>query len=164
MIMSRIISSQVRRSVSVVALSVRGHCSCFTQTDNGPEITKCIREVLKDDYNYDSTVRSTPTSFFSDRPCECPQLIYPFPQNSFYALWRSFTQCMFIEEDGGIVFYKNKYGEAARELAPGALGQLQPLTDVRVNSMDVKSNAYEGSCEVSRGHVDVVSVDNASEE
>lgn len=66
---------------------------------NGPEITRRIRGVLKDEYNYDST-------------------------NTFYALWRSFTQCLFIEEDGGIVFYQNKWGETTRELTPGALGQL----------------------------------------
>jgi len=35
--------------------------------DNGPEITKALKRVLKDDYNYDST----PT---------------------FYALYRSFTE------------------------------------------------------------------------
>lgn len=29
----------------------------FCATDNGPEITKAIKGVLKDDYNYDSTVR-----------------------------------------------------------------------------------------------------------
>ncbi|KAI0322958.1 delta-12 fatty acid desaturase protein [Amylostereum chailletii] len=66
---------------------------------NGPKITKHIREVLKKDYNYDST-------------------------HTLYALWRSFTQCLFIEEGGGIVFYKNKEGKPARRLAPDALGQL----------------------------------------
>ena len=29
----------------------------FCAIDNGPEITKAIKGVLKDDYNYDSTVR-----------------------------------------------------------------------------------------------------------
>ncbi|KAL4260648.1 Fatty acid desaturase [Pleurotus pulmonarius] len=56
---------------------------------NGPEITKAIKPVLKDDYNYDSTP-------------------------SFYALWRSFTQCLFIEEDEDIAFYKNRQGESLR--------------------------------------------------
>ncbi|KAF4582463.1 hypothetical protein EYR38_002588 [Pleurotus pulmonarius] len=56
---------------------------------NGPQITDAIKTVLKDDYNYDSTP-------------------------SFYALWRSFTQCLFIEEDEDIAFYKNKHGEALR--------------------------------------------------
>ncbi|KIJ96322.1 hypothetical protein K443DRAFT_45311, partial [Laccaria amethystina LaAM-08-1] len=55
-------------------------------TDNGPKITKAIKGVLKDDYNYDST------------------------------LYRSFTQCLFIEDEGDIVFYKNKHGIAARRL------------------------------------------------
>ena len=42
-------------------------------------------------------------------------------QNSFRALYRTFTQCCFIEDDGDIVFYKNKEGKAARVLAKGAL-------------------------------------------
>ncbi|KAF8067655.1 fatty acid desaturase-domain-containing protein [Lyophyllum atratum] len=67
---------------------------------NGPQITKAIKTVLKDDYNYDST----PT---------------------FYALYRSFTQCLFIEEDGGIVFYKNKDGVAAREIEQTAVKEIQ---------------------------------------
>ncbi|KAG5635516.1 hypothetical protein H0H81_010979 [Sphagnurus paluster] len=67
---------------------------------NGPEITKAIKPVLKDSYNYDSTP-------------------------SFYALWRSFTQCLFIEEEGGIVFYKNKHGVAAREVQKDAIKEIQ---------------------------------------
>lgn len=67
---------------------------------NGPEITKAIRTVLKDDYNYDST----PT---------------------FYALYRSFTQCLFIEEEGDIIFYKNKDGVALRELAETAVKEIK---------------------------------------
>ncbi|KAJ7281581.1 delta-12 fatty acid desaturase [Mycena rebaudengoi] len=50
------------------------------------------KPVLKDDYNYDSTF-------------------------TFRALYRTFTQCCFIEDDGDIVFYKNKDGKAARVLA-----------------------------------------------
>jgi len=67
---------------------------------NGPQITQAIRSVLKDDYNYDST----PT---------------------FYALWRSFTQCLFIEEEGGIVFYKNKHGEVAREVQENVVKEIK---------------------------------------
>ncbi|KAF8880016.1 fatty acid desaturase-domain-containing protein [Infundibulicybe gibba] len=67
---------------------------------NGPQITRVIKSVLKDDYNYDSTP-------------------------SFYALYRSFTQCLFIEEEGDIVFYKNKYGNAAREVQHSALKQIR---------------------------------------
>ncbi|KAJ8517143.1 hypothetical protein ONZ45_g5620 [Pleurotus djamor] len=59
---------------------------------NQPEVTELIKKVLKEDYNYDST-------------------------NTFRALYRTFTQCCFIEDDGDIVFYKNKDGEAARVLA-----------------------------------------------
>lgn len=63
---------------------------------NQPEVTKILKQVLKDDYNYDST-------------------------NTFRALYRTFTQCCFIEDDGEIVFYKNKHGKAARVLADDAL-------------------------------------------
>ncbi|KAG6917775.1 hypothetical protein DXG01_001180 [Tephrocybe rancida] len=63
-------------------------------------ITKAIKTVLKDDYNYDST----PT---------------------FYALYRSFTQCLFIEEEGDIIFYKNKDGVAVREVAQAAVKEIK---------------------------------------
>ena len=42
-------------------------------------------------------------------------------QNTFYALYRSFTECCFIEDEGSIVFYKNKHGAAARSLAEGVV-------------------------------------------
>ncbi|RDB16067.1 Delta(12) fatty acid desaturase [Hypsizygus marmoreus] len=67
---------------------------------NGPQITKAIKTVLKDDYNYDST-------------------------NTFYALYRSFTQCLFIEEEGDIIFYKNKDGVALREVDPTVLKEIK---------------------------------------
>ncbi|KAH6892814.1 delta-12 fatty acid desaturase protein [Coprinopsis sp. MPI-PUGE-AT-0042] len=60
---------------------------------NQPQVTEAIKKVLKDDYNYDST-------------------------NSFRALYRTFTQCCFIEDDGDIVFYKNREGKAVRVLVP----------------------------------------------
>ncbi|KAK0193106.1 hypothetical protein F5146DRAFT_1042950 [Armillaria mellea] len=59
---------------------------------NQPEVTKIIRPLLGNVYNYDST-------------------------NTFRALYRTFTQCCFIEDDGDIVFYKNRDGKAARMLA-----------------------------------------------
>ncbi|KAF8884402.1 fatty acid desaturase-domain-containing protein [Gymnopilus junonius] len=58
---------------------------------NGPEITKALKNVLKDHYNFDSTP-------------------------SFYALYRSFNECRFVEDEGDIVFYKNKDGIAVREV------------------------------------------------
>ncbi|KAG6809943.1 hypothetical protein H0H92_013992 [Tricholoma furcatifolium] len=67
---------------------------------NGPQITKAIKTVLKDDYNYDST-------------------------NTFYALYRSFTQCLFIEEEGDIIFYKNRRGVAVREVAQSAVKNIK---------------------------------------
>ncbi|OJT09190.1 hypothetical protein TRAPUB_14363 [Trametes pubescens] len=36
-------------------------------------------------------------------------------QPTLYALWRSFTQCTFVEPDGDVVFFKNQRGEAMRE-------------------------------------------------
>ncbi|TFK31519.1 fatty acid desaturase-domain-containing protein [Crucibulum laeve] len=60
---------------------------------NLPEVTEAIKPVLGECYNYDST----------------PVL---------YALWRSFTQCTFVEDEGGVLFFKNQYGEAV----------MQPLT------------------------------------
>ncbi|EIW53692.1 uncharacterized protein TRAVEDRAFT_52811 [Trametes versicolor FP-101664 SS1] len=57
---------------------------------NLPAVTEAIKPVLGEYYCYDST----------------PTL---------YALWRSFTQCTFIEPDGDVVFFKNQRGEAVRE-------------------------------------------------
>jgi hypothetical protein len=45
----------VRSSVRGVEIS--DFLTFFCVTDNGPKITKAIKGVLKDDYNYDSTVR-----------------------------------------------------------------------------------------------------------
>ncbi|KAL4251337.1 Fatty acid desaturase [Abortiporus biennis] len=56
---------------------------------NLAEATEAIKPVLGEHYCYDST----PT---------------------IYALWRSFTQCTFIESEGGVVFFKNQRGEAVR--------------------------------------------------
>ena len=82
--------------------------------DNQPQITEAIRTVLKDDYNFDSTV------------CSCVLISYHHQcwqgssrQNTFYALYRSFTECVFIEDEGSIVFYKNAEGEASRHIAEG---------------------------------------------
>ncbi|KAF9066356.1 delta-12 fatty acid desaturase [Rhodocollybia butyracea] len=63
---------------------------------NQPHVTNILKELLGNDYNYDST-------------------------NVFYALYRTSTQCRFVEDNGDIVFYKNKDGKAARELAHDAL-------------------------------------------
>jgi len=57
---------------------------------NLPQVTEAIKPVLGEYYNYDST-------------------------NTFYALWRSFTQCTFVESEGDIVFFKNQHGEAILE-------------------------------------------------
>ncbi|KAJ7504425.1 delta-12 fatty acid desaturase [Mycena galericulata] len=69
---------------------------------NQPMVTEHIKNVLKENYNYDST-------------------------NSFRALYRTFTQCSFIEDDGDIVFYKNKDGQTVRVLADDALNNAPSL-------------------------------------
>ena len=43
-------------------------------------------------------------------------------QPTLYALWRSFTQCTFIEAEGDIVFFKNQRGEALREYTDSSAG------------------------------------------
>ncbi|KAK7678562.1 hypothetical protein QCA50_018434 [Cerrena zonata] len=58
---------------------------------NLPKVTEAIKPVLGEYYYYDST----------------PTL---------YALWRSFTQCTFIEPEGDVIFFKNQRGEAGRIL------------------------------------------------
>ncbi|RDB19026.1 Acyl-lipid omega-3 desaturase (cytochrome b5), endoplasmic reticulum [Hypsizygus marmoreus] len=70
---------------------------------NQPKVTEAIKKVLKEDYNFDST-------------------------NTFRALYRTFTQCCFIEDDGDIVFYKNQHGKASRVLAEGVLGETKKST------------------------------------
>jgi hypothetical protein len=55
MIMSRIISLLGHRSVGT-AFDTTSNDALILRTDNGPQITKAIREVLKEDYNYDSSV------------------------------------------------------------------------------------------------------------
>ncbi|EEB96559.1 hypothetical protein MPER_04290, partial [Moniliophthora perniciosa FA553] len=77
-------------------LSTKALLFIIHATDNQPLATAQIKKLLKGDYNYDTT-------------------------NSFRALYRTFTECCFIEDDGEIVFYKNKQGKAARELAEDAL-------------------------------------------
>ena len=53
-------------------------------------------------------------------PSDIDACSFLYPQNTFRALYRTFTQCMFIEDDGDIVFHKNKDGKALRVLAEGA--------------------------------------------
>ena len=67
-------------------------------------------------------------------------------QNSFYALYRSFTECVFVEEDGDIIFYKNARGEAAREVADGVLETEKSLLvrkDTEGSETDVSSDSEE---------------------
>jgi len=56
---------------------------------NLPEITERLRAVLGDAYNHDSS-------------------------NTLWSLYRNFTQCCFVEDHGGIIFYKDRTGRAQR--------------------------------------------------
>ncbi|KAH9946536.1 delta-12 fatty acid desaturase protein [Amylocystis lapponica] len=58
---------------------------------NQPQVTEVIKPVLKEHYNYDST-------------------------NTFYALYRTFTRCIFVEDEGGVLFYKDMKGNTARSI------------------------------------------------
>ena len=76
--------------------------------------------MLKDDYNYDSTVR-----IFSLPSPGLFEFDLGLLQPSFYALHRSFTKCLFIEDEGEIVFYKDKHGNAVRELDPAYVEEMK---------------------------------------
>jgi len=58
---------------------------------NGERVTEAIKKVLGDDYNYDSS-------------------------NTFRALYRSFSECLFVEDTGDVVFYNDKSGLPQRKL------------------------------------------------
>ncbi|KAF8525205.1 fatty acid desaturase-domain-containing protein [Hysterangium stoloniferum] len=58
---------------------------------NLPLVTEAIKPILREQYSYDSSY-------------------------TFHALWRSFTQCQFVEDDGDILLYKDREGGAARKL------------------------------------------------
>ncbi|KAF8131462.1 delta-12 fatty acid desaturase protein [Boletus edulis] len=60
---------------------------------NLPEVHATIRPLLGDAYSYDST-------------------------GVWRALWRSFVECVFVEDTGDILFYKGSAGTARREVAP----------------------------------------------
>ena len=70
-------------------------------------VTEAIKPVLGEFYNYDSTVGLSPTVSAFPPNLAC--------QNVLLALWRSFTQCVFVEDEGDIVFFKNQKGDAVRE-------------------------------------------------
>ncbi|KAI0318807.1 delta-12 fatty acid desaturase protein [Amylostereum chailletii] len=67
------------------------HLSIRDSTNNLSIAHGAIRPLLGDMYNYDSTT-------------------------IFWALKRSFTECLFVEDEGGVLFYKDKRGLAKRAL------------------------------------------------
>ncbi|EPS93980.1 hypothetical protein FOMPIDRAFT_1033527 [Fomitopsis schrenkii] len=83
---------------------VAHHFFSYAPFYNQPEITKRVRAVLKDHYNYDST-------------------------NTFYALYRSFTQCVYVDDDEPVVFYRNRRGEAVRGVARAELARIDARWD-----------------------------------
>ncbi|KAF8963499.1 fatty acid desaturase-domain-containing protein [Flammula alnicola] len=72
---------------------------------NLPKVTEAIKPVLGGYYNYDST----------------PALS---------ALWRSFTQCTFVESEGDVLFFKNQSGEALLSLLLNLPRYLQNSFDI----------------------------------
>lgn len=114
-------------------LSLPHNCvlnQAFLSVDNGPEITKAIKSVLKDDYNYDSTVSRL--ILLIHLPSMHP-FSFNFPQPTVYALYRSFTECQFIEDEGDIVFYKNRQGKAARAVHPGVSEAVKGRIEIQDN-------------------------------
>ena len=83
-------------------------------------MTEAIKGVLQEHYNYDSTVCFQEGVYQNGADGVIAVRRFPL-QNTFYALYRSFTECCFIEDEGNIVFYKNRHGEASRELAEGVV-------------------------------------------
>ena len=55
--------------------------------------------------------------------------------NTFRALYRSFTQCEFVEDEGGIVMWKNRKGEAARKV----LGEAESSNTQSIVASTLKS-------------------------
>lgn len=59
-------------------------------TDHAEEATRYLRQVIGEHYRY------------SDKA-------------PFRALWDTFNECQFVENEGDVVFYKNGAGQAKRE-------------------------------------------------
>ena len=97
--------------------------SFYLSVDNGPEITKAINSVLpwlKEGYNYDSTVKLLNSSsiLFISSLFDSNLQFFIFSA-IVLRLYRSFTQCQSVEDEGDIVFYKNRGGKAVRAIHPG---------------------------------------------
>jgi omega-6 fatty acid desaturase (delta-12 desaturase) len=75
------------------------HFFSTTPFYNQPKVTEALKKLFGDEYNYDSTP-------------------------VFRALYRSFTQCCFIEDEGDVIFYKNARGEQQRFLDAKAAKEL----------------------------------------
>ncbi|KAJ7458120.1 hypothetical protein FB451DRAFT_1406437 [Mycena latifolia] len=72
-------------------------CTPFTvQADHGAEATEALKAFIGEYY------------VFSDKP-------------AFQALWDNYNACQFVEDDGDILFYRDKKGEAL--LRPATEGQ-----------------------------------------
>ncbi|KAJ7160433.1 fatty acid conjugase [Mycena filopes] len=70
---------------------------------NQPKVTEALKGVLGEHYNYDST-------------------------NTFYALYRSFTRCLYIDDEGEVVMYRDRKGRSAREVR--VVPRVEVVTDV----------------------------------
>ena len=45
-----------------------------------------------------------------------------------WAFWRAFHECQFVEDDGGILFYRDRVGKARRGIAPELLDAQRTIT------------------------------------
>ena len=70
--------------------------------------------------------RCAPSSALTPRPPACT---LTHAQNTFYALYRSFTQCVYVDDDEPVVFYRNRRGEAVRDVARDELACLDARWD-----------------------------------
>lgn len=110
--MSHITFSPRSRSVSNLTRRVTFHRLRSVLSDNLWKASEILRPMLGPAYTYDST-------------------------NVFRALWRSFTECVFVEDEGDIVFYKNMQAESIRGV--------QDASDTTSDESEVSTSDTESS-------------------
>ncbi|KAF8324729.1 fatty acid conjugase, partial [Cantharellus anzutake] len=87
-----------------------------------PYVTQAIKKVLGDDYCYDGT-------------------------NTYRSIWRNFTQCQFVEDEGDVVFYRDRKGVPTRVME-GSVGN-------GVDEHEGRRNGINGTKVEDKGPVDL---------
>ncbi|KAH8084917.1 fatty acid desaturase-domain-containing protein [Cristinia sonorae] len=90
------------------------------------EVTEHIKPILGDHYLYD-------------------------PTPTFYALWRSFTQCQFVEDHGDILIFKNQAGEPTMQLEDQHRNKLTQSEHGRKHVKEISSATQRAS----NGHTSI---------